>query len=120
MSSQFELGEFRYIYGRRHDSWLAARFGLSLAQVRALAAKWCLAKDKRTWPKGPGSMPRWCAEDVAALRYMYPDEPNINIARTLGRTLKAVVSKAHELGLTKSHARLARMGVENVRKRRYG
>jgi len=59
-------------------------------------------------------MPRWCKEDVARLRELYPETPNLDIAKQLERTLKSVVSKAHDLGLKKSPDRLRDMGRENV------
>ena len=59
-------------------------------------------------------MPRWRPEDVEQLRAMYPDTPNLDIAKALDRTLKSVVSKAHDLGLKKSPDRLRDMGRENV------
>ena len=44
-------------------------------------------------------------------------QSNLELARTLGRSVKSVVSKAHNLGLKKDRERLRQMGRENVRLR---
>ena len=51
------------------------------------------------------------------LKRDYPFRPNLEIARDLNRTVKSVVSKAHNLGLKKSSDRLREMGRENVSQR---
>ena len=82
-----------------------------------------LAKDKaflkRARPAETTRMPRWSEPELAELRRCYPTEPNLDIARRLGKSIKSVVSKAHSLGLRKEPSRLAQMGRENVRLR-YG
>ena len=59
-------------------------------------------------------MPRWSDRELALLADKYPDQPNLEIARLLGRSVKSVVSKAHNLNLKKSPRRLRNMGRENV------
>lgn len=56
-----------------------------------------LRAGKRTWTK---------AEDVQ-LRRLYPDLPTEDVARQLGRTLRAVYARAKQAGLAKSAAYLA-------------
>ena len=77
-----------------------------------------MAKDKAFIRKISGEastrMPRWSHEELEALRREYPVESNLEIARRLDRSVKSVVSKAHNLGLKKSSERLRRMGRENV------
>lgn len=60
-------------------------------------------------------MPRWKPEEVEALRELYPTRSNADISIRLGRSVKSVVSKAHNLRLKKDPARLAEMGRENNR-----
>ena len=62
-------------------------------------------------------MPRWSLDDIGVLREMYSGHSNLDIAKRLNRTVKSVVSKAHDLGLKKSEERLRVMGRENVRVR---
>jgi hypothetical protein len=59
-------------------------------------------------------MPRWDSEAIEKLRQIYPTTPNLEIARQLQRSVKSVVSKAHNLGLKKEAERLREMGRENV------
>ncbi|MAW62325.1 MAG: hypothetical protein CMJ94_16035 [Planctomycetes bacterium] len=105
-------------YGTRTDEDLVVILGRPIREIDAKAAEYCLAKDKSFQRrKGNGErvrMPRWRPEDVEQLRAMYPDTPNLDIAKALDRTLKSVVSKAHDLGLKKSPDRLRDMGRENV------
>jgi len=64
---------------------------------------------------GPGTrMPRWRMEELEFLQEVYATLPNLEIARRLGRSVKSVVSKAHQLSLEKSADRLREMGRENV------
>ena len=116
--SRDDVARFKKIYGTRDDVDLAVVFGRSEEDVRKLAAKYKLAKDKAYRRKKEGEaatrMPRWSAAEVEILKQMYPDEANLDIAQRLDRTVKSVVSKAHNLGLKKSNERLQRMGRENV------
>lgn len=117
---RFIIGEsrvrqFKLLYGRRTNRELAKHFGVTLAEVEETARRLCLGKDKATF-KG-NRMPRWSAEELEQLRELYPTTPNLEIARRVGRTVKAVVSKAHQLKLKKTQERLREMGVENVSKR---
>jgi hypothetical protein len=59
-------------------------------------------------------MPRWTEEEIAKLRDMYPGESNLHIAQVLARSVKSIVSKAHNMGLKKDPSRLREMGRENV------
>ena len=59
-------------------------------------------------------MPRWSDEEVVKLREMYGTGSNLEIAQALSRSVKSVVSKAHNLGLKKSSDRLQEMGRQNV------
>ena len=113
-----ELVRFKRIFGTRTDEDLAAVFGRSLQSIRALAAKHALAKDKafkrRLEGEASTRMPRWSAEEVELLRQLYPSVANLEIAQRLKRTVKSVVSKAHNLELKKSNERLKEMGRQNV------
>lgn len=113
-----ELAEFKRIYGTRTDEDLSRIFGRSLEEIHTLAEEHALAKDKAFVRKLAGEaatrMPRWRDEELELLRRDYPVQSNLELARSLGRSVKSVVSKAHHLGLKKSTERLRTMGRENV------
>jgi hypothetical protein len=113
-----EVQQFRRVYGTRSDDDLSIIFGRPKRSVQALAAELRLAKDKaflrRRHGKGASRMPRWSEQEFQVLRELYPDAPNLEIARRLQRSVKSVVSKAHQLGLRKNPQRLVEMGRQNV------
>jgi len=108
-------------YGTRTTEDLVVILGRPVGDIEEKAAEFRLAKDKGFQRRrGNGQrvrMPRWTSDDVAKLSELYPETPNLEIAHALNRTLKSVVSKAHDLGLKKSSSRLRDMGRENVRLR---
>ncbi len=116
--SREELAEFKRIYGTRTDDDLSRIFGRNVESIREVAKTHALAKDKAFIRKLRGEastrMPRWAPEELEFLRRKYPTESNLLIAQELGRSVKSVVSKAHNLGLKKSPARLREMGRQNV------
>ena len=59
-------------------------------------------------------MPGWTDEDLRTLREMYGSHSNGEIGEVLGRSFRAIASKAFSLGLKKSWTRLQSMGRENV------
>ena len=69
-------------------------------------------------PKKGQKMPRWTERDVRYLTQHYANRPNLTLAIFLDRPVRAVVSKAHHLGLKKSDEYLSRMGRANVRQRK--
>jgi hypothetical protein len=114
-----ELSDLKRLYGTRTDEDLSRIFGRSLEAIREQASRLSLAKDKAFLRRLNGSegavrMPRWTDEELELLRELYPDQPNLDIARRLDRSVKSIVSKAHNLGLKKSANRLREMGRENV------
>lgn len=116
-----EISEFKRIYGTRTDNDLSLIFGRSTEEIARQARRHALAKDKAFVRKLRGEaatrMPRWSAEELERLEREYPYRPNLELARDLRRTVKSVVSKAHNLGLKKSSDRLREMGRENVSQR---
>jgi len=117
--TQQEINDLKRLYGTRSDESLAIIFGRSLDSVRECAEKLCIAKDKAFLRKESGGakstrMPRWKPEELEILRELYPDSSNLEIAQKLNRSVKSVVSKAHNMGLKKDPARLREMGRENV------
>jgi hypothetical protein len=116
--TQDEVAEFKRLYGTRTDDDLAVIFGRTLEAVKRLGARYCLAKDKAFVRKLTGSaatrMPRWGQAELAQLKEHYPVMSNLDIAQKLNRSVKSVVSKAHNLGLKKEVDRLRQMGRENV------
>jgi len=113
-----EIARFKRLYGTRTDEDLSRIFGRALDSIRRQAVKYSLAKDKAFLRKLNGEastrMPRWSDEELQTLREMYPNCSNLDIAQKLDRSVKSVVSKAHNLGLKKDAGRLREMGRENV------
>ena len=118
-----EIDNLKSFYGTRTDENIARIFGRSLEAITAKAAELCLAKDKAFVRKLAGSattsMPRWSSEEIARLKDIYGTHSNLEIAQMLNRSVKSVVSKAHNLKLRKERERLAEMGRQNV-SLRYG
>jgi hypothetical protein len=116
--TQEEIADFKRLYGTRTDEDLALIFGRTIESVKRLGARYCLAKDKAFVRKLAGTsatrMPRWDKEEIEKLRELYPVMSNLDIAQKLNRSVKSVVSKAHNLGLKKEVDRLREMGRENV------
>lgn len=116
--TQEETAEFKRLYGTRRDEDMELIFGRSSESLARQAEVLCLAKDKAFVRRQQGvastRMPRWNAEEIAKLVELYPEHSNLEIARALSRSVKSVVSKAHNLGLRKDADRLRTMGRENV------
>ena len=117
-SANKQVAKFKRLYGTRTDEDLSRIFGRTLDSIRRQAAKFSLAKDKAFLRKLNGEastrMPRWSDAELQTLREMYPFCSNLDIAQKLDRSVKSVVSKAHNLGLKKDAKRLREMGRENV------
>lgn len=113
-----EVADLKRMYGTRTDEDLARVFGRSEDSLRRMAVQLALAKDKAFVRKLAGEnttkMPRWANAELETLREMYPKCANLDIAKALNRTVKSVVSKAHNLGLKKDEERLQEMGRANV------
>jgi len=111
-----EIAEFKRTYGTRTDEDLARIFGRPVEQIQELATR--LAMDKAFLRKLQGAastrMPRWSEEELEQLKEMYPTVSNLEIATKLNRSVKSVVSKAHNLRLKKDPDRLREMGRQNV------
>jgi len=116
-----DVQQLKRFYGTRDSKDVSVILGRPIERIEAKAEELCLAKDKGYQRRrGSGTsvrMPRWRPEEIEKLRKLYPDEDNLAIATQLNRTVKSVVSKAHDLGLKKSEGRLREMGRENVRAR---
>ena len=119
--SRDDVASFKRLYGTRTDEDLERIFGRSQEEIRELAKEFALAKDKAFLRKLHGEattrMPRWSKEELDVLERDYPTLPNLEIAQALGRSVKSVVSKAHNMGLKKAPERLRSMGRENVSRR---
>lgn len=116
-----DVQQLKRFYGTRDSKDVSVILGRPSARIEDKAEELCLAKDKGYQRrKGSGSsvrMPRWRPEEIEKLRALYPNDDNLAIATKLNRTVKSVVSKAHDLKLKKSEGRLREMGRENVRAR---
>ncbi|MFT4710142.1 MAG: hypothetical protein ACI8Q9_001270 [Planctomycetota bacterium] len=113
-----EIVEFKRVFGTRTNEDLTRIFGRPMADIESLAAEHALAKDKAFLRRLAGDvatrMPRWSSEELELLKELYPTNANLDIARELGRSVKSVVSKAHNMGLRKDLDRLREMGRQNV------
>ena len=133
-SGRFAAWELAYIkeYAAKRPLWaLVLVTGRSQAAIERQCKRLCLGHDKSLISVDlpeieaerivileaatPRAMPRWKPEDMETLRALYPFQPNLDVARILGRTVKSVRAKAQALGLKKCPQRLAAMGRENVR-----
>ena len=113
--TQEQVQQLKLLYGRRSDRELAKHFGVTISHIEDTAHSLALGKDKATF-KGR-RMPRWTEAQIAMLIDLYADTDNLEIARRVGRTVKSVSSKAHQLDLRKSRDRLRAMGRQNVSRR---
>ena len=109
------------VYANRADEDVEVCLSRSRARIAAMAARLCLAKDKKFTARTTNSstasrtpMPRWSSTEVRQLEELYLDRDNLDIAKVLGRSVASVANKASQLGLRKSRLALARMGRENV------
>lgn len=117
--TQLEINDLKRLYGTRSDEDLSLIFGRTVDSIKRMAQRLCIAKDKAFLRRQSGGaqatrMPRWKKEELDVLRRMYPTQSNLEIAQRLDRSVKSVVSKAHNMGLKKDPARLREMGRENV------
>lgn len=116
--TQDESAELKRLYGTRKDEDLSLIFGKPVEALREEAQRLCLAKDKafvrRITGEAATRMPRWTDSELELLRELYPLEPNLAIAKRLDRSVKSIVSKAHNMGLKKKAERLQQMGQQNV------
>jgi hypothetical protein len=113
-----EIAQLKQLYATRTDRDLGRILGRDVVEIERLAREHALAKDKRFTRKlsgrGATRMPRWRKEEIEFLEREYATRSNLELARALGRSLKSLVSKSHQLGLRKSSERRRRMGQENV------
>ncbi len=113
-----DIQVLKRLYGTRANQDLVLILGRPESDIVEKATELCLAKDKGYRRRGGGNgttrMPRWSEKEIELLRNLYPTTPNLEIAQNLNRSVKSVVSKAHDLKLKKSQERLQSMGRENV------
>ena len=113
-----DIQDLKRMFGTRENTDLVMVLGRPESDIVEKAHELCLSKDKgfrrRSGVKVRTRMPRWSADDIEFLRSSYPAKSNLDLAKELGRSVKSVVSKAHDLGLKKDADRLRNMGRENV------
>ncbi len=126
--SRDDRRRFKSLFGTRDDRDLAAIFSRTVEEVEELAEELQLRKDKVYLRKcacrrgkidvrgrqAASRMPRWRPAEVERLQELYADHSNLEIATALGRSVKSVVSKAHDLRLRKSRELLERVSRRNV------
>lgn len=116
-----EINLLKQIYGTRTNKDLEIILSRSESSIQRKARILCLSKDKVFLKRSKGKpfrMPRWTQEEVDQLRKLFSELPNLDLAKKMNRSIKSVVSKAHDLGLKKKKSRLRTMGRENVALRR--
>jgi len=112
-----ELKRLRLAYGSSSAGALQRLLpGRSTEEIDEKAAELAIARNKAAFTGR--KMPRWTEDEVEELRQLHPTTSNRAIALALGKSAKAVASKAHQLGLKKAPTRLESMGRENVALRR--
>jgi len=120
--SRAEERLLKQLYGTRRDEDLEVCLQRPRSEIARVAARLCLSKDKRFAKVATAvrqRMPRWVPADVELLCRLYPERPNLEVARLLHRSVASVANKANLLGLRKSASLLARIGRANVAAR-YG
>jgi hypothetical protein len=78
------------------------------------------AKQKLRGPKRNGSpqkRPRWDESDLRVFFKLYAKASNLELARRFGRSVQAVASLGHAMGLKKHPLRLLIMGRHNIARR---
>jgi hypothetical protein len=78
------------------------------------------AKQKLRGPKRNGSpqkRPRWDESDLRLLFKLFAKASNLELARRFGRSIQAVASLGHAMGLKKHPLRLLIMGRQNIARR---
>ncbi|MCX6915949.1 MAG: hypothetical protein NT167_23385 [Verrucomicrobia bacterium] len=80
-----------------------------------MAAKQKLRGPKRN--RAPQKRPRWDELDLRTIFKIYAKTSNLELARRFGRTVQAVASLGHVLGLKKHPSRLLLMGQQNIARR---
>jgi glucan-binding YG repeat protein len=110
---QDSVNQFRRDYPARTDDELCQMYNTNLHKVQQLAMQYRLGKDKRVL-LGVVKMPRWTKEQIEILKKLYKDNDNITVAKAVGKSVKAVVSKAFFLGLKKTKDQLTKTAKKNV------
>ena len=116
-----ELRQLKELYGTRTDEDLEVCLSRGRGDIREMAGRLCLSKDKRFTKQRMGvktergmRMPRWTAAEITRLRELYCGSDNLAVARELGRSVASVANKANQLGLRKDPQLLAQIGRKNV------
>lgn len=102
-------------FGTWTNERLAERLGCTADEVAVAARELGLAKSKRVFER---DTPRWTERELEQLRALYPSQPNLAIARELGKSVKSIGAKAARLGLRKTQERRREMGAQNIALRR--
>ena len=111
-----EISLLKRVYGTRDTDALELVLARPRAWIERLARELCLGRDKRAHA-GRVSMPRWSEAEVKTLARLYPNHDNLELARTLHRSVQSVANKAWQLGLEKSREALVLMGHKNIARR---
>ena len=95
-----DLARFKAEYGTTRDGILAKRFWLTIRQVRSLARREALGKDRRLFPDAGWRL--WSKADLRYLHAHYGKKTNRAIGVHLRRTARAVLNRAIREGLEKT------------------
>ncbi len=93
-----EIKIVRTLFLTKDTQKIAYRLGRTVEAVNARASSMGLRKTK---PRGP----TWSKKEEALVKKLYPDRENTtaNIARQIGRSVSAIVGRAHILGLRRKN-----------------
>ncbi len=93
-----EIKLLKKLYSSENTQSIADKLGRSSHSVVAV-----VDKARKIGLKKVGTAPVWSKQELTLLKKLYPDNNVQDIANQLGRTITAVLTKAHRLGLRKSH-----------------
>ncbi len=91
-----ELKLLKKLYPRTRTKDIADKMGRSLTGIRYKAKELQLKKVDQRIAKS------WSKNDVKLLKKLYPIKSRQEVAAQLGRSLSAVMNKAHQVGLKKT------------------
>ena len=109
--SDSETEIVRTLYPTENTQNIADRLGRSVERVAAKAHSIGIRKTK---PPDPP----WSKQEDALLRKLYPDQENTtaNIAKQTGRSVSAIVGRAHILGIRRQNSPWSKKEVALLRK----
>jgi len=118
-----EIQLLKKLYPIKFNREIASILGRSIYSIEKQANRLGLKKKPIVFKKGTIKMLRknemkpWSKKDIEKLKRLYPNLPTDEVAKILGRTVKAVKHKAYALGIKKQRDYFVRNGKKINRKR---